>query len=126
MIKLEPKGEIDLDPDGVIDPEPDSELDPLALNIERDVSVVEQDDLPCPLAFLAVESKAEVSTVSGRHFIAAFVYRCQDIAILVMITSRAAAAAAAFVVVAAAAAMFIFHQYRLSKVGCIKMHCANR
>jgi hypothetical protein len=116
VIKLEPKGEIDLDPDGVIDPEPDNELDPLALNIERDGSVVEQDDLPCPLAFLAVESKAEVSNsrVPGRHFIPAFVYRCQDIAIIVMITSRAAAA---FVVVVY---MFIFHQYRPSKVGVLK------
>lgn len=62
VIKLEPKGEISLDPDGIIDPEPVDELDPLALNIERDGSFVKQEDLPCPLAFLAVESKAEVSS----------------------------------------------------------------
>jgi hypothetical protein len=74
VMKLEPKGEIDLDPDGIIDPERDDELDPLDLNTERDGSVVEQDDLPCPLAFLSVESKAEVSnsTVSCRLFIALF------------------------------------------------------
>jgi hypothetical protein len=66
VIKLEPKGELGLDPDGVIVPEPDDEINALALNIERDGSFVDQEDLPCPLASLTMESKAEVtsSTVS--------------------------------------------------------------
>lgn len=61
VIKLEPKGETELEPDGTLDPGPDGEIDPLALNMERDDPIVEQEDLACPLAFLAVESKAEVS-----------------------------------------------------------------
>jgi hypothetical protein len=59
VIKLEPKAEIYLEPDGITDPEPDDEKDTLAFNIERDGSVVEHEDLPCFLAFLEVEIKAE-------------------------------------------------------------------
>lgn len=60
MIKLEPKGETDLELVGALDPGPDGEIDPLSLNTERAGPAVEQEDLPCPLAFLALESKAEV------------------------------------------------------------------
>jgi hypothetical protein len=59
---LEPEGERDPELEGAIDPEPDDELDPLALNTEGGEPIVEREDLPCPLAFLAVESKAEVSS----------------------------------------------------------------
>jgi hypothetical protein len=59
---LEPEGERDPELEGAIDPEPDDEIDPLALNTEGDESVIEREDLPCPLAFLAVESKVEVSS----------------------------------------------------------------
>jgi hypothetical protein len=69
VIKLEPKGETELEPepDGTLDPGPDGEIDPLALNTERAHPVVEQEDLPCPLAFLALESKAEVSSSTLAH-----------------------------------------------------------
>ncbi|KDR12854.1 trichohyalin-like isoform X2 [Zootermopsis nevadensis] len=58
VIKLEPEGERDPELDGTIDPEPDDEIDPLALNSEGGERIVEREDLLCPLAFLAVESKA--------------------------------------------------------------------
>jgi hypothetical protein len=57
MIKLEPKEENDMEPEDII--ESDDEQDPMTLNIKRDDSVFEEEDLPCPLAFLAVEIKAE-------------------------------------------------------------------
>ncbi|GFG39580.1 hypothetical protein Cfor_01010 [Coptotermes formosanus] len=59
VIKLEPKGETELQPGGILDPGADGEIDPLALNTDRADPIVEQEDLPCPLAFLALESKAE-------------------------------------------------------------------
>jgi hypothetical protein len=62
VIKVEPKEETDMEPDGIIDSEPDDERDPLGFNIRRDDSVVDEEDLPCPLAFLAVEMKAEDDT----------------------------------------------------------------
>jgi hypothetical protein len=58
---LEPEGERDPEFDGAIVPETHDEIDPLALNIVGNEPVVEREDLPCPLAFLAVESKSEVS-----------------------------------------------------------------
>jgi hypothetical protein len=57
LIKVEPKEETDMEPDGIIDSEPDDEQDPMGLN-----SVVDEEDPPCPLAFLAVEIKAEDDT----------------------------------------------------------------
>lgn len=62
VIKVEPKEETDMEPDGIIDPEPDDEQDPLGLNIKRDDAIVGEEDLPCPLAFLAIEIKAEDDT----------------------------------------------------------------
>jgi hypothetical protein len=81
VIKLEPEGDVDLEPSGVVNPEPDGEMDPLALNTEEVDPIVEQEDLPCPLAFLAVESKAEVSTLAhcslyGMCFLTASVCSC--------------------------------------------------
>lgn len=67
VIKLEPKGETELVQDGAVDPGPDGEIDPLALNTEKAGPAVEQEDLPCPLAFLALESKAEVSSSTLAH-----------------------------------------------------------
>ena len=67
VIKLEPKGETELEQDGALDPGPDGEIDPLAVNTERAGPAVEQEDLPCPLAFLALESKAEVSSSTLAH-----------------------------------------------------------
>jgi hypothetical protein len=54
-IKVEPKEENDMEPDGTI--ESDDEQDPMTND-----SVVEAEDLPCPLDFLAVEIKAEDDT----------------------------------------------------------------
>jgi hypothetical protein len=59
VIKLEPKGETELELDGALDPGPDGEIDPLSLNTDRAGPAVEQEDLPCPLAFLALESNTE-------------------------------------------------------------------
>jgi hypothetical protein len=67
VIKLEPKGETELQPGGILDPGADGEIDPLALNTDRADPIVEQEDLPCPLAFLALESKAEVSSSILHH-----------------------------------------------------------
>lgn len=58
VIKVEPKEE----PDGITDSEPHDEQDPVGLNINRDDSIVNEEDLPCPLTFLAVEIKAEDHT----------------------------------------------------------------
>ncbi|PNF38948.1 hypothetical protein B7P43_G07037 [Cryptotermes secundus] len=59
MIKLQLKAEIDRESDGTTDPEPDDEQDSMALNTEREGSVVEQEDLLWHVAFLEVEIKAE-------------------------------------------------------------------
>jgi hypothetical protein len=62
VIKLEPKGETDLELDGALGPGPDGEIDPLSVNIDKAGPAGEQEDLPCPLAFLALESNTEVSS----------------------------------------------------------------
>jgi len=67
VIKLEPKGDTELELDGVLDPGPDGEIDPLSLNTDRAGPAVEQEDLPCPLAFLALESNTEVSSSTLAH-----------------------------------------------------------
>ena len=67
MIKLEPNGETELGLDGALDPGPDGEIDPPSLNTDRTGPAVEQEDLPCPLAFLALESNAEVSSRTLAH-----------------------------------------------------------
>jgi hypothetical protein len=67
VIKLEPIEEIDMAPDGIIHPEPDIELDPLALNIYRDGSVFEEEELLCPSHFLEMKIKAEDGTLAVRQ-----------------------------------------------------------
>jgi hypothetical protein len=62
VIKLEPNEEIDGETDGITHPESDDELDPVALNIKRDGSVVEEEDLLCPFHFLEMEIKPENGT----------------------------------------------------------------
>jgi hypothetical protein len=66
-IKEEPKEETYMEPDGIMDSEPDDEQDPMGLTIKSDDSVVDDEDLPCPLAFLAVEINAEDNTWDDVH-----------------------------------------------------------